>query len=38
MSEKTAELFITEWLDKETVSEEFMQQIFQNELESRKFF
>jgi hypothetical protein len=38
MSEKTAELFITEWLEKETVSEEFMQQIFQAELKSRKFF
>jgi hypothetical protein len=38
MSEKTVDLYITEWLEKETVSEEFMQLIFQNELENRKFF
>lgn len=38
VSEKTAELFFTEWLEKEKPSEEFMKKIFTEELENREFF
>lgn len=38
VSEKTAELFVTEWLDKGDVSEDFMEKIFTEELENREFF
>ena len=38
VSEKTAELFITEWLEKGNVSQKFMDKIFQEELENRNFF
>ena len=37
VSEKTAELFFSEWLEREP-SEEFMAKIFTEELENREFF